>query len=53
MMGRPKLVEKAKKMVIYMDEELEKLIKKDAQEQDLSPSQLVRKIIKEYYSNKN
>ena len=51
-LGRPKLIENGKKMVFYVEEELEKNIKKIAQQQDLSPSQLIRKILKEYLENK-
>ena len=49
MMGRPKLIEKGKKMVIYIDENLENLVKENAKKLELSPSQLVRKIMKEYF----
>ena len=49
MRGRPKLIKNAKSMFIYIDEEIETKIKKDAQKQGMSTSQLVRKIINEYY----
>lgn len=50
MLGRPKIVKNGKNMAVYMDAELQKKIQEEAKRQDLSPSQLVRKIIKEYFS---
>ncbi len=52
MLGRPKIVKDGKNMAVYMDSELQKQIKNEAQEQELSPSQLVRKIIKDYFKSK-
>ncbi len=46
MLGKPKIVKNGKNMAVYMDSELQKKINDEAQKQELSPSQLIRKIIK-------
>jgi len=49
MLGRPKLIDNARKMVIYIDEQTEEKVKVNAHKQGISTSQLVRKIINEHY----
>ncbi|MDD5589380.1 MAG: ribbon-helix-helix domain-containing protein [Candidatus Nanoarchaeia archaeon] len=51
MLGRPKIVKDGKNVPVYMDTELYKQIKEEAKKQDLSPSQLIRKIIRDYFAS--
>lgn len=52
MIGRPKIVKNGKNMAVYMDQDMQKRIREEAIKQDLSPSQLIRKIIKDYFKTK-